>query len=73
MAKANRSKSSFTKANLPPPGMMLLILFGLGIQRGKTADINSNIHHNQLRFGYGVNFKYSGKVYQNLEYGLFTG
>ena len=42
--------------------MLLLILFST-----VPADINSDLYRNQLHFGYGINYKYNGQLYHNLD------
>ena len=32
-----------------------------------TGDINSDLYRNQLHFGYGINYKYNGQLYHNLD------
>ena len=41
--------------------IMLLILFST-----VPADITSDLYRNQLHFGYGINYKYNGQLYHNL-------
>ena len=31
------------------------------------ADISSDLYRNQLHFGYGINYKYNGQLYHNLD------
>ena len=31
------------------------------------ADITSDLYRNQLHFGYGINYKYNGQLYHNLD------
>ena len=42
-----------------------LILFALFIL--VPADITSDLYRNQLHFGYGINYKYNGQLYHNLD------
>ena len=42
--------------------ILLLILFCV-----VTGDINFDLYRNQLHFGYGLNYKYNGQLYHNLD------
>ena len=42
--------------------LLLLILFSL-----TSADMTSDLFRNQLHFGYGINYKYNGQLYHNLD------
>ena len=42
--------------------LILLALFIL-----VPADITSDLYRNQLHFGYGINYKYNGQLYHNLD------
>ena len=42
--------------------LILLILFSV-----VSTDITSDLYRNQLHFGYGINYKYNGQLYHNLD------
>ena len=44
--------------------LALLVLLLCGV--GSCLDIDPNLHYNQLRFPWGVNFKYNGQLHHNL-------
>ena len=51
---------------------ILLSLFILGHLTEPVVP-SQDVHKNQLHFGYGVNYKYNGQLYHNLEFGQFIG
>ena len=45
---------------------MVLFLLPLILTLASAIEINPNLNHNQLRFPWGVNFKFHGKMHHNL-------
>ena len=43
----------------------ILLYSGMKVPAGKTPV--PNFYRNQLHFGYGINYKYNGKLYHNLD------
>ena len=54
-------------SSLPVTSMYFLILILCNFPLGSSAGLHSDIFRNQLHFGYGVNFKYNGQLYHNLD------
>ena len=52
-------------SNMITYSSMYFILFALFIL--VLADITSDLYRNQLHFGYGINYKYNGQLYHNLD------
>ena len=46
---------------------LLLIFLSLSLPCGKPAEVNPDLYRNQLHFGYGINYKYNGLLYHNLD------